>query len=118
MPAAILLVASLVADRAIVVGRVGDGPWTDAPTAARTDQKAELAAVVIAREGKRRIVLVPTGVDTLVLGRRKVPARELATLTAAKITWSTVEPHGFRSAPAAHGATSEVYSNVSTEGAT
>ncbi len=118
MPAAILLVASLVADRAIIVGRVGDGPWMDAPTEARTDQKAELAAVVLAHEGKRRVVLVPTGVDTLVLGRRKVPARELAPLTDAKITWSTVEPHGFRSAPAANGATSEFYSNVSTEPST
>jgi hypothetical protein len=118
MPAAILLVASLVADRAVVVGRVGDGPWTDAPTEARTGEKAELAAIVIGHEGKRRVVLVPEGVVAIVLGRRKVPARELAPLTAAKITWSTVEPHGFRSAAAANGATSEFYSNVSTEAAT
>lgn len=117
MPA-ILLVASLVADHAIVVGSVGDGAWTDAPTQARKDETAQLAAVVLAHDGKKRVVLVPPGVDTLVLGRRKVPPRELTPLTARTITWSTVEPHGFRTSPAANGATSTFYSNVSTEKST
>jgi hypothetical protein len=63
-------------------------------------------------------VLVPPRVESLVLGRRKVPARELAPLAAAKVTWSTVEPHGFRTTTAPTGATSEFYSNVSTESAT
>ena len=46
----------LIVERAVVVGRVDDGPWTDAPTEARADQKAELAAVVIGRRGQRRVV--------------------------------------------------------------
>jgi hypothetical protein len=36
-------------------------------------------------------------------------------LGEARVQWSTVEPHGFRTAPAKNGATSEFYSNVSTE---
>jgi hypothetical protein len=105
--------------RAIVVGRVADGPWTDAPTHARLDEKAELAAIVVARRGKHRVVLVPTGVESLKLAGRKVPARELAPLEAKSIRWSTVEPHGFRNtSPAANGATSDFYSNVSTQSGT
>lgn len=52
----------LVAERAVVVGRVDDGPWSDAPTEARADQKAELAAVVVGRRGKQRVVLAPAGI--------------------------------------------------------
>lgn len=105
----------LVADRAVVVGRVEDGGWSDAPTEARIDQRAELAAVVVGHRGKRRVVLVPTGVDALKLDGRAVPARDLAALEPKTIAWSTVEPHGFRTKIAANGATSEFYSNVSTE---
>ncbi|HEY5945551.1 MAG TPA: hypothetical protein VIV40_08665, partial [Kofleriaceae bacterium] len=102
----------------IVVGRVDAGTWTDAPTEARSDQAAQLAAIVIAHRGKQRVVLVPTGVESLKLGGRKVAAKELAPLDATSIQWSTVEPHGFRDRTAANGATSEFYSNVSTEAKT
>ena len=112
---ALFVAAQLVADRAVIVGRVEDGPWTDAATEARLDQKAELAAVVIAHRGKRRVVLVPDGVMKLRLGGRAVAQRELEPLPAAKLRWFAVEPHGFRASPAANGATSDFYSNVSLE---
>lgn len=105
----------LVAERAVVVGRVDDGPWTDAPTEARADQKAELAAVVVGHRGKRRVVLAPSGVSRVSLGGRTIPTEDLG---GARVQWSTVEPHGFRSQPAGNGATSDFYSNVSTEPAT
>jgi hypothetical protein len=106
----------LVVERAIVVGRVDGGPWRNAPTEARLDQRAELAVIVIGRRGKKRIVLAPFGVDTLVLDRRRV--RDVERLDAKAIRWSTVEPHGFRASKAKNGATSDFYSNVSTEKAT
>lgn len=105
-------------DRAIVVGRIDDAAWTDAATEARLDQRAELGAVLVGHRGKQRVVLVPKGVDKLKLGGRVVPAREMASLEAKSIRWSTVEPHGFRKSNAANGATSDFYSNVSTEGKT
>ncbi|HEY5925794.1 MAG TPA: hypothetical protein VIV11_29105, partial [Kofleriaceae bacterium] len=110
--------APLTIERAVVVGRVEAGAWTDAPTEARIDQKAELAAIVVARRGKQRVVLVPKGVETLKLAGRIVPARQLAPLEAKAIAWSTVEPHGFRKTTAKFGATSDFYSNVSTEAKT
>ena len=122
--AALLLLAGAqvasadVIDRAVVVGRVDGGTWTDAATEARIDQKAELAAIVIAHRGKQRIVLAPSGVDALKLAGRKVAAKELAHLDAKSIRWSTVEPHGFRESTAKNGATSDFYSNVSTENKT
>src|SRR5687768_1768610 len=100
------LVVALALVRAIVVGRIDGGTWTDAPTEARADQKAELAAVVVARDGKRDVYLVPEGVTDLRLGGRKVAARSLRPLDAKTIRWSTVEPHGFRAKTAANGATS------------
>jgi hypothetical protein len=106
----------IVADRAVIVGRVDDGAWTDAPTEARLDQRAELAVVVVGRRGKRRVVLAPAGVDKVKLAGRVVASRDLAQLEAKAIAWSTVEPHGFRKAATAkNGATIEFYSNVSTE---
>ncbi|TMQ21220.1 MAG: hypothetical protein E6J91_02870, partial [Deltaproteobacteria bacterium] len=102
----------LVAERAVVVGRVDDGPWSDAPTEARIDQKAELAAVVIGHRGRRRVVLAPDGVARVSLDGRSVAAEPLGEV---RVQWSTVEPHGFRKTPATNGATSEFYSNVSTE---
>jgi hypothetical protein len=101
----------LVADRAVVVGRVGDGPWSDAATEARLDQKAELAAVVVGHRGRRRTVLAPAGITRVALDGRAVATEPLE----ARVQWSTVEPHGFRVTPAKNGATSEFYSNVSTE---
>jgi hypothetical protein len=112
---ALVLAAQLVADRAVVVGRVDGGTWTDAATEARLDQKVELASVVIGHRGKRRVVLAPPGVTSLKLAGRAVPARELEPLAVAKLRWFAVEPHGFRSNTAANGATSDFYSNVSTE---
>jgi hypothetical protein len=97
--------------RAIVVGRVDGGVWTDAPTEARLAQKAELAVVVV--DGRK--VLVPKGVEAIKLAGRKIAGKQLAPLVAKNVRWSTVEPHGFRDSTAKNGATSEFYSNVSTE---
>src|SRR5215475_14067451 len=102
----------LVAERAVVVGRVDDGPWTDAPTEARADQKAELAAVIVGHRGKRRVVLAPAGIARVALDGKTIATDELG---SARVQWSTVEPHGFRTTPARNGVTSDFYSNVSTE---
>jgi len=102
----------LAFDRAVIVGRVDDGAWTDAPTEARADQKAELAAVVIGHRGRRRTVLAPAGVDKVSIGGRAMATESLGEV---RVQWSTVEPHGFRTSKATNGATSEFYSNVSTE---
>jgi len=101
------VLAALVA---VVVGHVADGPWTDAPTEARVDQKAELAVVVV--DGAH--VLAPAGITRVTLHGH---AHRTAPL-AATVRWFTVEPHGFRAEPATNGATSDFYSNVSTEAAT
>lgn len=92
---------------ALVIGHVGAGVWSDAPTEARVDQKAELAVVVI--DGSR--VLAPAGIERVrIAGRMRATAPLDAT-----VHWFAVEPHGFRAAPAKNGATSDFYSNVSTE---
>lgn len=102
-------------DRVVVVGRVAGGAWTDAPTEARIDQTAELAPVVVGRRGRRRVVLAPPAVTRVRLGgARHTPAP----LDGARVQWSIVEARGFRTQPAANGATSEFYSNVSLEPAT
>ena len=106
---------AVVPDRAMVVGRVDDAPWSDAPTEARLDQRAELAAIVIAHRGRARVVLAPDGVGELRLGGRAVPARELEPLDGARVSWTAIEPHGFRVTKAKNGAGSEFYSNVSTD---
>ena len=103
---------AFVADRAVVVGRVDDGAWTDAATEARSDQRAELAAVVIGHRGSHRVVLAPDGVTQVKLDGRAVKPEKLA---GAKVSWFAIEPHGFRVAMAKNGATSDFYSNVSTE---
>ena len=51
----------------------------------------------------------------MVLGRHKTTVTPLA---PKAIHWSIVEPHGFRAQTAKNGATSDFYSNVSTESAT
>ncbi len=101
-----------VPERVIVVGRVADGTWTDAPTEARLDQRAELAAVVVAKRGKRRVMLAPDGIT-----RVRIAGKQHATqpLVDARVQWSTVEAHGFRTQPAANGATTDFYSNVSMQ---
>lgn len=104
-----------VADRAIVVGRVDDGAWSDAPTEARIDQKAELAAILVGHRGTRRVVLAPPDIPRVTLGGKRHQTEPAELL---RVQWSTVEPHGFRQTPAHNGATSEFYSNVSTEPAT
>jgi hypothetical protein len=80
-------------ERVAIVGRVGDGVWTDAATEARIDQQAELAVVVVGKRGRKRVVLAPDGVTTVVLSGSRLATEKLA---AAKVQWSTVEPHGFR----------------------
>jgi len=99
-------------ERVVVVGRVAGGAWSDAPTAARLDQEAQLAPVVIGKRGKRRVVLAPAAVTRVKLGGTRSTPEPLA---GARVQWSTVEAHGFRTRPAANGATSEFYSNVSLE---
>src|SRR2546423_805424 len=91
-----LAAPSVVADRAMIVGRIDDGAWSDAPTEARLDQRAELAVIVVAHRGKHRVLLVPDGVDTLRLAGRSVAARELEPLAGAEVAWVAIEPHGFR----------------------
>jgi hypothetical protein len=101
-----------VPERAVIVGRVAGGAWSDAATEARADQAAELAVVVLGRRGKQPVVLAPDGVEQVQLGGvRRRPER----LEGARVQWSTVEPHGFRARPAGNGATSNFYSNVSVE---
>jgi hypothetical protein len=97
----------LLAPVAVIVGHVDNGPWSDAPTEARIDQKAELAVVVV--DGKS--VLAPDGIAKVKLAGKQRATKPLT----ARIQWSIVEPHGFRTKPAANGATSDFYSNVSTE---
>ncbi len=104
--------AETVPERVVIVGRVGDGVWTDRATEARLDQPAQLAVIVIARRGKRTVALAPAEVTQVVLRGKKLATEELA---GARVQWSTVEPHGFRTRPAANGATSEFYSNVSMD---
>lgn len=105
----------LVPERAVVVGRVGDRPWTDAPTEARLDQKAELAAIVIARRGGHRVVLAPPGLVALRIDGHAIAARDVEPLAGAHFAWQAIEPHGFRTTPAKNGAGSDFYSNVSTD---
>jgi hypothetical protein len=107
-----LALADPVPERVVVVGRVDAGTWTDAPTTARLDQKAELAAVVVARVGKTRVVLAPESIAKVRIGRTTWKTKPLV---GAKVQWSTVEPHGFRRAPAQNGVTTEFYSNVSQD---
>lgn len=101
-----------VAERAVIVGRVAGGAWTDAATEARADQQAELAVVVVGRRGRRPAVMAPAGVDAVTLGGARRAAERLE---GARVQWSTVEPHGFRARPAQNGVTSSYYSNVSVE---
>ena len=112
VPAVATADPALVADRVVVVGRVGDGAWTDAATEARADQHAELAAIVVGHRGRRRVVLAPAGIARVTLGGQPTQAEDAGEL---RVQWSTVEPHGFRTTAAKNGATSEFYSNVSTE---
>lgn len=102
----------VVPDRAVIVGRVAGGGWSDAATEARKDQPAELAVVVVGRRGKQAVVLAPEGVAQVVLGGAK---RVTERLEGARVQWFTVEPYGFRATPAANGVTSTFYSNVSLE---
>ncbi len=111
--------APLVVERVVIVGRTAAGAsWTDAATEARTGDGAELAFVIVGREGKRRVVVADAAVAPLRLGRRSIKSAERRDLTAVgdlRVQWSTVEPHGFRDGAAENGATSAFYSNVSTE---
>src|SRR5262249_43445159 len=101
----------LVPESVVVVGRVGDGAWSDGPTEARLDQPRKLAVVVLGHRGRARVVLAPDGVDRVTIGGR---AQKTQKLEGARIQWSTVEPHGFREHPATNGATENFYTNVST----
>ena len=112
LPAVAVAAPDFVAERVVVVGRVAEGPWTDAATEARVDQPVELAAVVVGRRGTRRVVRAPDGIAAVTLAGRAATTEALG---AAAIGWSIIEPHGFRTSAAKNGATSEFYSNVSTE---
>lgn len=103
-------------ERAVIVGKVGEGAWTDVATEARIDQEATLAVVVLGKRGKKTVALAPAGITQVTLRGRKVATEPLE---GARVQWSTVEPHGFRTTtPAANGVTSEFYSNVSMDPAT
>lgn len=103
-----------VPERAVIVGRVAGGAWSDAATEARADQAAELAVVVVGRRGRQPVVLAPEGIERVrIAGAVRRPERLDA--QRARVQWSTVEPHGFRARPAGNGATSNYYSNVSVE---
>jgi hypothetical protein len=112
IPAIAVAEPAFVAEHAVIVGRVGDGPWSDAATEARADQTAELAAIVIGKRGGKRVVLAPDGVAS---ARIAGTTYKTEALVGAKLQWSTVEPHGFRAKPATNGVTSDFYSNVSVE---
>jgi hypothetical protein len=115
-PAVVVAEPAFTAERVVVVGHVEDGAWSDAATEARADQHAELAAVVVGHRGKRRVVLAPAGIAKVTLGGQTLATEVLdKALGEARVQWSTVEPHGFRSQKPHNGATSEFYSNVSTE---
>lgn len=111
IPSVAIAEPAFVPEKAVVVGRVGDGAWTDAATEARADQHAELAAVVVGKRAGKRVVLAPAGITSVKLGG----TRQRTALLEAKVQWSTVEPHGFRTTPAKNGVTSNFYSNVSVE---
>jgi len=112
LPVTVDAAPEFVADRVTVAGHVDDGAWSDAATEARADQKAELAVIIVGHRGKRRAVLAPAGITKVTLGGQTVATEALGEV---RVQWSTVEPHGFRSGKAKNGATSEFYSNVSTE---
>jgi hypothetical protein len=96
----------------VIVGRVDDGPWTDAPTEGRIDQTVELAVVIV--DGKS--VRAPDSIKSVKLAGKK---RVTKPLTNARVQWSIIEPHGFRTVkPAANGTTADFYSNVSLEAKT
>jgi hypothetical protein len=111
-PATASAAPEFVADRVIVAGHVDEGAWSDAATEARADQMAELAVIIVGHRGKRRVVLAPAGIAKVTLGGQTVAPEALGEV---RVQWSTVEPHGFRTSRARNGATSEFYSNVSTE---
>lgn len=101
-------------ERVVVIGRASDrAAWTDAATEARLDQDPQLAAIVIGKRGKQRVVLGPAGIAKAKLAGKTVRVEPWA--HDVTLQWSIVEPHGFRTQPAANGATSSFYSNVSTE---
>jgi hypothetical protein len=112
LPTLAIAAPDFVPERAVVVGRVGDGAWSDAATEARLDQKPELAAIVVGHRGRQRVVLAPDGIAKVRIAGSIVKPEKLA---GAKLQWSTVEPHGFRATPAANGVSSDFYSNVSVE---
>jgi hypothetical protein len=118
-PALAVAAPELAVERLIIVGRTGPGaPWTDRPTEATLAEAPELAIVALAKEGKRAVVVADPDLTPLSLAGRAVAAsarRPWEEAGVAEVSWSLVEPRGFRSVPAANGATSDYYSNVSTE---
>jgi hypothetical protein len=112
LPAVAAAAPDFAADRVVVVGHVDDGAWSDTATEARADQQAELAAIVVGHRGNRRVVRAPAGIARVTLAGQAIATEALG---EPRVQWSTVEPHGFRSEPARNGATSDFYSNVSTE---
>jgi hypothetical protein len=112
--------ADVVLERLVIVGRAApEAPWSDAATEATLAQTPELAIVALGRDGKRRVVVADADLTPLRLAGKPVAAARRIPWDAAgadpSVEWLLVEPRGFRSAPAANGATSAYYSNVSTE---
>ena len=133
--------SELVLDKLVIVGRAGAGaPWSDRPTeaalklttatapesapgiapASTPGSAPELAVIALGKVGKRPVVIADVELESISLGGKPVAAArrlDWAALGADQpaFEWRLVEPRGFRSAPAKNGATSEYYSNVSTE---
>lgn len=112
--------AAVTLERLVIVGRVEPGAaWSDAATEATLAQAPELAVIALGRDGKRSVVVADADLLPLRLGGKPVAdARRLPWAAAGAdptVEWLLVEPRGFRSEPAANGATSDYYSNVSTE---
>lgn len=103
---------NLVLIAVVIVGRASaGGVWSDRPTEARLDQKPELAVVVVAREGKRRLYVADAAIEPLEIGGRRIRASQRASFDAVgdvAVRWFQVEPEAWR-------ADGNYHSNVSTE---
>jgi hypothetical protein len=108
-----VLLLALKLESAVIVGRAEEGAaYRDAPTEARADGDAELAVVLVAREGKKRVYVVDDEVAPLEIGGEKIAdgaRRGWKDAGKTAVRWSTVEPEPWRD-------DGEFHSNVVTGG--
>ena len=111
--------ARLTLEALIIVGRAApEAPWSDRPTEATSGQRPELAVIARGRIGKRSVIVADPELVPLALAGRAVPTNRRVTwdlVGEVAVQWRAVEARGFRTTPAANGATSRYYSNVATE---